>query len=338
MAPSPTDTIVPPAVKAVAADTRRSRILHVAIALVLGAAAAYVLYRELRGQSFDQLWTALRSIPSYRLFTAGGLTVVSYTVLTFYDLLALRWLGIPLSYRKTALASFLGYVFSHNIGMSLVGASAARYRIYSAFGLNAEKVFKIVAFCATTFWVGLLALSGIVLLARPQTVEQGLGFSRAMALLTGGGLLAAGAGYVVLCAFRRRSIKWHKVEFTLPTTQLALLQLLISLADWLLAASVVFSLLPSDLPYSFLHVVAAYAAAMSIAGASHVPGGLGVLEGGLMKFLVVDESAKSAVFAGLLVFRGLYYLAPLALGTLLLAGFEFGRRVESSTRRSRSST
>jgi uncharacterized membrane protein YbhN (UPF0104 family) len=53
-------------------------------------------------------------------------------ILTGYDALALRYLGRPLSYRRTALASFLAYAFAHNLGLSVLGSAAPRYRRYAS--------------------------------------------------------------------------------------------------------------------------------------------------------------------------------------------------------------
>ncbi len=318
----------------IASPTRRGvRALHVAIALLLGAAAAWSLYREIARHPMSELVDALRALPSTRLIAGIGLTIASYVVLTAYDLLALRWLGVPLSYRKTALASFLGYVFSHNVGLSVVGASAARYRIYGSFGLGADKVFRIVAFCAATFWLGLLCLAGLMLVVLPEAIEGGFALGRGGARFAGGGMLACAVAYVVACRLRRRPVRWHKVEFKLPTPRLALLQVAISVADWLLAASVVYALLPPHEGFSFARLVGVYAASQVIACASHVPGGLGVFEACVLWFLD-DPASAPATLAALAVYRGLYYLAPLALGSLLLGGFEFGRRVESARERS----
>ena len=42
---------------------------------------------------------------------------------------------MQLGYPRIALASFVAYVFSHNVGLALFGGSAVRYRMLSSFGL-----------------------------------------------------------------------------------------------------------------------------------------------------------------------------------------------------------
>jgi uncharacterized membrane protein YbhN (UPF0104 family) len=72
---------------------------------------------------------------------------------------------------------------------------------------------------------------------------------------------------------------------------------------------------------SYLAVVAVYVLASVVAIASHVPGGLGVLEAVVMSF-----SPDVSTFGALVVFRVAYFLIPLCLGAPLFAGSEGYRR------------
>jgi len=67
-----------------------------------------------------------------------------------------------LAYKKLAFASFIGYVFSNNT--TILGGSAARYRVYSAMGLSAQEVARLVVFCGLTFWLGFFTVAGVVFL------------------------------------------------------------------------------------------------------------------------------------------------------------------------------
>ncbi|HUV65746.1 MAG TPA: hypothetical protein VMW24_17755 [Sedimentisphaerales bacterium] len=114
---------------------RRSltRNIGYAISLCLFAAAMLVLHRELRHYHYRDIVAELRQVKPAFLVLAAFLTVLDYLVLTLYDALALRYIQRRLEWSKIALASFVGYVFSHN--MTIVGGSTARYRIYSALGV-----------------------------------------------------------------------------------------------------------------------------------------------------------------------------------------------------------
>jgi uncharacterized membrane protein YbhN (UPF0104 family) len=106
---------------------------------------------------------ALRGIPRWRLLLGVLCTAASYGLLTGYDALACRYLVQALRYRQIALASFVGYAFSHNVGASFLGGGAIRYRLYSSWGLSASEIATIVAFNGITFWLGFLLLTGLAL-------------------------------------------------------------------------------------------------------------------------------------------------------------------------------
>ena len=63
-------------------------------------------------------------------------------------------------YRVNALAAFTSYSIGHNVGASVFTGGAVRYRIYSAWGLNAIDVAKICFLAGLTFWLGNAAVLG----------------------------------------------------------------------------------------------------------------------------------------------------------------------------------
>ena len=98
------------------------------------------------------------------LFVAGG-----YFTLTFYDLFALRTIGrndVP--YRIAALAGFTSYSVGHNVGASVFTGGAVRYRIYSAWGLDAIEVAKICFIAGLTFWLGNATVLGLGIAYAPD--------------------------------------------------------------------------------------------------------------------------------------------------------------------------
>jgi phosphatidylglycerol lysyltransferase len=300
------------------------RFLPALIALVLCAMAAFFLHHELSQHSWRELRDSVVSIPGRQVLAAVLLTAASYTVLTGYDALALHTVGIPLPYRKTIVASFLGYVFSHNVGLSVLGGSAARFRMYSSSGLTASDVVKVFAFCALTFWLGLLALAGSVLILAPEHFSSHVPVPPA--LVRGIGIVLEGAtvAYVWLCWRRREPLRIRKWEFPLPRPALAVLQIALSVVDWTVAGSVLFALLPHPPELTFFRFLGVFLAAQLVAVTSHVPGGLGVFDGFVLA-LLRDEIDAARILGALLAYRMIYYLAPLAVGIVLLAAHELGR-------------
>src|SRR4030067_2814513 len=106
------------------------------IGLLLFAAALWMLRRELKEYSYHDVMRSLEELPALRLYIALALTLFNYFVMTGYDSLTLRYIRSPLPYRKIALASFIGYAFSINIGLSMGAGGTVRYRLYSAWGLS----------------------------------------------------------------------------------------------------------------------------------------------------------------------------------------------------------
>lgn len=155
-----------------------------------------------------------------------GLTILNYLTLTASDSLALRYIGHRIAYRKLALASFIGYAFSHNT--TIVGGSAARYRIYSSLGLSAGEIARVVVVCGLTFWLGFFSLSGVALLLAPQHLPEVLHLPISLIRLVGAVFLAIAGSYVLATALKRAPLHVRGWEFPLPPLYLSLGQLAIS--------------------------------------------------------------------------------------------------------------
>ena len=84
------------------------------ISVALFVVAALVLYHRLRQVHLHEILSHLHGTSGWVLVGAMALTILNYLVLTIYDALALRYVRHTLAYRKLALASFIGYVFSNN--------------------------------------------------------------------------------------------------------------------------------------------------------------------------------------------------------------------------------
>ena len=292
---------------------------------LLFAAALWVLRHELRAYSYREVMDALRALPHWRLALGFLLTAASYLVLTGYDALAFRYLGLALRYRQIALASFLGYAFSHNVGASFIGGGAVRFRLYSSWGLSATEIATIVAFNGITFWLGFLLLAGIALVFEPPALLPALGLSARAGPVLGAVGLGVVAAYVAWSAFRRTPLRWGTFELRIPPLPLTAVQIALSAFDWTLAAGVLYVLLPASRTLTFADFLGAFLLAQMAGLASHLPGGLGVFET-VIVLLLASHLPGSAVLGSLVAYRVLYYLLPLVLAGTLLGGHELLRR------------
>ena len=298
------------------------RHLPVLVALVLFALALRVLRAELHAVSWHLLMADVFGMAPSRLLLAGVLTAMNYAVLTGYDFLALAYIRKRLRVVPVAVASFLAYAVSNNIGFAMLSGASVRYRFYSRWGLTGEELSRIIFSYSVTFWLGLFALGGLSLVMSPlpPAAASAGGATRAAGWL----LVGAAGAYVAAAAAGCGPLRIGPYRFPLPTFRLALTQLAVSAVDWTLAGAVLYVLLPwGAVPFGGF--LAAFLAAILLGMASHVPGGLGVFEG-LLILLLKPYLSSTELMPPLVVYRAMYYLLPLILAVLILAVDELQQR------------
>ena len=307
-----------------------SRRLAPFFALVVLALALWVLHRELAHVHLHDIAGRLAALPSAALVAAIGLTALSYFVLTGYDALSLRYVNHRLDYPRTALASFLGYAVSQNVGLTLVSGAPIRFRLYSAWGLSAVEITTVVAFNGLTFWLGLLAVGGVAFTisggAVPAVLHLPVASLRPLGIL----FLVAVLAYLLLSLLRCGPLRFGRWELAPPSIRVALLQVALSSADWIASASVLWILLPPELGVGFPHFLAIYLLAQIAGLVSQVPAGLGVFETVVIALLPGGVDPGAAL-APVVAFRMIYYLAPLAVAVALLLAYELRSRREQVT-------
>ncbi|NTV52905.1 MAG: UPF0104 family protein [Candidatus Firestonebacteria bacterium] len=295
------------------------------IGLCLFVLAIGVLFRELRTFNFRDVWVHFSNLPAHRVAAALLFMTGNYLALTFYDVLALRYVGQPLAYFKTAMTSFIGYAFSHNIGFTFLTSGSVRYRFYSGWGVSALDIAKIVAFCGITFWLGFFTLGGIALgLGRPVLPAAFVLSATAVRWL--GALLAVlVVAYVALSFEHGKVLKIRKASFQLPSPRIALGQIAASCADWLTAAAILYALLPPQAGFTYFAFLGIFLLGQVAGFASQVPGGLGVFESVIL-LLLEPYYPPSVVMGMLLAYRGIYYILPLVSAVIWLGIYELFRR------------
>jgi len=308
-------------------NSKLRKILGPGLSLILFAAAVWMLHSELRTYHLRDILRAFDAIPGTHLWAAAGLTILSYAVMTGYDVLAMRYIQYPLSYSKIGLASFIGYAFSNNIGMSMIAGASVRYRLYSAWGLSTLQITQVVAFCTLTLWFGFFTLGGAVFLIEPLMIPAAIHLPLTSLRAIGMVMLAVVLACGIATTAKRTAIRIYQWEFQLPSARLFFLQLIIAALDWMLAGLVLFVLLASATTISFPEFLAVYLLAQLAGLLSQVPGGLGVFETVIVLMLSARLPANQIVGA-LLGYRALYYWLPLVIAALLLGLQEILRKRE----------
>ena len=164
---SATQALAPPSQRMVVLRRLAGPLLSVGM-LCLALWALHLLAKQV---NYHQVRTYIQSISRARLLLAALLTAMGYAVMTLYDRFALASIGRKLSWQLVTLISFISYAFSNAVGMSLLVSGSIRYRFYIQSGLSTTEIAKVVLFCTSSFWLGLLALTGVTLLCVPLPPE-----------------------------------------------------------------------------------------------------------------------------------------------------------------------
>src|SRR3954466_2080629 len=307
-------------IRRAASFLRQKQILHklgVAISVTVIAVACYVLYHMLRGIDVDDVLEAIKQTEWQSIALAALFVTAGYFTLTFYDLFAVRAIGrSEVPYRVTALAAFTSYSIGHNVGASVFTGGAVRYRIYSAWGLNAIDVAKICFLAGLTFWLGNAAVLGLGIAYHPEaaaSIDQlPVWFNRVAAF----GILLALVGYVAWVWAQPRGVGRGPWTVTLPGGPLTLLQIAIGIVDLGFCALAMYVLVPDEPNLGFVVVAVIFVSATLLGFASHSPGGLGVFDAAMLVGLW--QMDREELLAGMLLFRLLYYYAPFLVSVILL--------------------
>jgi phosphatidylglycerol lysyltransferase len=300
------------------------RWLPILIGAALLALALYVLHRELHQLRYRDLVAAVDRLPRQRIVLALLFVCLNYLTLTGYDQLALVYIGRKIARWKVMFTSLVGYAVSNTVGFSIISGTSVRYRFYSRWGLGAADLSRVVLFNGITFWLGLLVLGGVSLTFTPhpalEAVEGGQ-WARVVGII----LLLLVAAYAGASLRHRTALRVWRWEVTIPAPRLVAAQLVLSSAEWALAASVLYALLPPSLPLSFGSFLSVFLAAQLLGLLSHVPGGLGVFEG-VVVLLLGPYLPPEQVLSSLVLYRVVYYVLPLSAALLLLVADEVRQR------------
>jgi uncharacterized membrane protein YbhN (UPF0104 family) len=288
---------------------------------------AWLIVSQARSIDWTEVGGALRSYSVTTLLAAVALAMSSHLVYSTYDLLGRAWTGHRLPARQVMPITFVSYAFNLNFG-SLIGGFAFRYRLYSRYGLESETVTRVLTMSMVSNWLGYLLLAGAVaalgIVEPPSEWKIGaLGIR-----ISGFVMIALALAYLAVCAFaRRRDWTLRNHHFTLPPFRLAVLQFVVSCANWLLMASVLYVLFQQKLPYP---VVLGALLTAAVAGAvAHVPAGLGVIEAVFIG-LLSGYLPTTQILAALLAYRAVYYLLPLVLALAVYVALEMrGRKSDA---------
>lgn len=302
-----------------------NKILKIIIAplgILIFIAAISLLSHEMKNYSYQQILDTLKAIPSFKIIVALTMALSYYLILGGYDVIAFKYINVPLKFKNVLFTCFVSNALGNNTGYSMLFGGSIRYRLYSLYNVSMMNVTKVLFFSSATIWFGLLIIGGCVFTFFPvQFPNNQFFFTSSLPL--GIFFLAIVLTYVALSILKSKPIKVFKWTVTFPSIKITLWQMLLATADWVLASCTLYVLLPQG-KIEYITLLQIFLIAQMLGILSQVPGGMGVFETAIVMMLP-SATDSSYVMGALLAYRAIFYFFPLGIALTLLASHEFFR-------------
>ncbi len=305
---------------------RRWHLPHLAplAGVVVVVLAAYVIHRIAGEVHLDDIEAALRATPLPPLLLALLFTVLSFLAMSVYDVLGAEQVApgrVP--WRIAAFAGATSFAIANAVGFHVLTGVPVRYRLYARAGLDMAQVGHIVGNSLVAFWLGVLGLLGGTLLVDPVGVPLLARLTPALDRMLGALIVIVLAGITIWLARRARALILFGWRLVLPGGAGMLARIGLGVIDVGCASAALYVLLPADVAPGFAVFLLVFLTAIVAGAASHVPGGLGVLEATVL--IGLGAGGRADVIAALVVYRVVYYLLPLGVAGIALTLFEARR-------------
>lgn len=303
---------------------RHRRLLHSVLIIALVGFVGTVAWRSLSRLATEihpaDAMAALAAIPPRDVLAAIGLTIASYVLLTFYDMLAQRIVGVRAPLGLTMRAAFTSYALSHTLGFGAITGGSARLRIYGRVGIPPAKVARIIVIAGVSFWIGVGIASGFAMATLAAPLDLGvLVIQPAAAHGAGAIILAAVAALTGVAALRPEWLRLLEPAIGTLRGRTVVELAVVSTIDLAFASLALYLLLPHA-EWHFARFMLAYAMGITLGLVTHIPGGIGVFEAAILT-TVPDTQADAAV-AALIAYRVIYYLLPFTCALALNGAIE----------------
>ncbi|WP_319371695.1 bifunctional lysylphosphatidylglycerol flippase/synthetase MprF [uncultured Ilyobacter sp.] len=303
---------------------KKSKIFSFSLSILFFIAAIILIQNELANYSYRDIKNAVSEIKGDMIFLSVLLSIFSYILLIFLDSLALRHTGLNFEYYKIIFVSFVSRAFGNNLGISALSSSAIRFRFYSLWGVPYNKIIKLITFCYSTSWIGLIATGGFAFTFWPVMIPSKFDFfledNREIGII----FILLTLCYVLFSM----GWKYINLHFEFPSLPISLVQISLSVFEWSVAGSVLYVLLPSSSKIHFFTFISIFVTGQLIGIISNLPGGIGAFEFIMISFLSQFISVHE-ILSGLILYRVIYYLLPLFFAVVLLGAYEVSIKKES---------
>ena len=272
-------------------------------------------------KEFDlpELQRTLIAVPTLPAVGVGLLALFAVAFTGLIDVVIARWLRLAmptrdvfrLAFVANALANVLNLSGAVGSGVRLLGLSARHIEIASSAALIGLQVLSL------PLGLSVMIITALAFGSSPITATATMHWLAVAVLVAAALYLPA---FFVLTT-RRRLMRWLPHGTDLPPLRLKLSLTVLSCADWMLSASVLYGCLYlSGAHVKVGPMLASFAAAQTLGLLSLIPGGFGVFDGLMLLALTHAGYDSSATLSGLFLFRIAYYLLPLLAGLSVGSG------------------
>lgn len=280
----------------------------VALAIVCGA--AWVLFRATHTIAMADLFAAVRGTSAASLIGSGLATVLSFSVLGYYDRIATEMV-VPrrVSIGRALYVGMVSHAISNTLGLRVLTSSALRYRLYRQTGLGMVDIVRVTAIVGVCVVLGSVTMLVIALAFAPDAFAWG----RIVVAFCLTALLAMLACFPAIA----RQLQLRNIVLPFPDRSMLVKPMCIGLVEAGAAILAFYVLLPFDLAPDFATLAAIILAATLLGALSLAPGGIGVFEAAVLTAFPAQRYAD--VLAALLLYRLLYNLVPFCAAVVVLA-------------------
>lgn len=298
---------------------RAGRSLHSLLVLAFYAAVGVGCFLAIRHAlgpgGLGSVIDALARFHAGAMVASVACAVGIFAIMLAMEQTALYSARAPRAARYRPLTAFVVNAVALGSGFGMLSGGALRARLYAQAGIDGAGAFFIASAVTlmSMFGAGLIAALGLALVSGGTLPGPYWRWIGAAALLGFVGLLvlAGGRGHTLTLLGRR---------LDLPCARELSLWIALGAGDWLFSAAALFVLLPEEGRLPFPEFAAVFAMSHLAAMATGAPGGLGVFDGIMVS--VAGASPTAEVAAALIVYRGVTFLAPVALGVVGLGALE----------------
>ncbi len=317
-----------------------TRILVIALEIAATALGLYLLYGVFEKYDTGDIAGAIGKLPIANIVGAVLLTLGSYVCVVAIEYTAMLYAtdttnGLRLKARdacsapRVAATAVAALGVGRTMGLAVLSGGAIRYRMYSRANVAPETVAKLLLFAGMTAAAGLLTTGSGAMLWHSGLIARYIDFPPYTVRIIGAILGIAVLTYLVACAFIQSNVRFRQVTIALPPLRMAFAQVIFSSVNLALIAGALYACLAPFTDWDYTRIAALYVGSETTSSVAHVPGGWGVLEYTMTRFI-----QGSNVIAGVLVFRAIYHLMMMGVGLAIFIADELAGGVRSAMKAS----